>query len=39
MDFQIEIFAKLPFAMCAFEFLYTGMSFDMFLEIAHLAES
>jgi len=25
--------------MCAFEFLYTGMSFDMFLEIAHLAES
>lgn len=38
MDFQIEILAELPFAMGAFEFLNSSVSFDVLLEVAHLAE-
>ena len=38
MNFQIEILAELPVAMGAFEFLDSGVSFDVLLEVAHLAE-
>ena len=39
MNFQIEIFAKLSITMIALEFFYSGVSFDMLLEISHLTES
>ena len=39
MDLQVEVFAKLSFAVIALEFLYSSVSFDMLLEVAHLTES
>ena len=38
MDFQIEIFTKLSLTVSALEFLYPSVSFDVLLEIAHLAK-